>query len=239
MKRTIPSYWNNNSAHWYVAIICNLDQVKQKKELKAPRKRTRSKSGRASPEPVDLDEEIPDVLNTTVVTETDMDIIPMTPPVASRHETPIMDVDTEIPLIVPPIEVPEESVPAPLPPGDQLAHAIDVDMDITPSEAMAKNFNEMSISNHPDSTYDFRNDKSIDPEQLEAINAAIETDKRYTRRTATIRGEDTIMLDAEQPDGLISAIAQKYGANSKPTSSTRRISGKPMPPDSYVPLHLF
>jgi hypothetical protein len=149
-----------------------------------------------------------------------------------------MAVDAEIPLIVPPIVVPEESAPTPSPPGDQLAQVIDVDMDITPSEEMANDFHEMSISNNPDPTYDFRNDKSIDPQQMEAINAAIDVDKRYTRRTATIRGDDTIIVDVEEPGALTSAIAQKYGNSSK-AAPTRRISGKPMPPDSYAHFYMF
>lgn len=162
----------------------------------------------------------------------------MTPPVGSRNGTPTMAVDTETSLTVPPILVPEESAPTPPPPGEQLAQAIDVDMEITPSEEMANDFHEMSISNDPDPTYDFRNDKSIDPHQMEAINAAIDVDKRYTRRSATIRGNDTIVVDAEEPGAVTSAIAQKYGNSSK-AAATRRISGKPMPPDSYPHLYVF
>jgi hypothetical protein len=230
-----------SSAHWYVAIICNLDQVKPKKDAKPPRTRNRSKSGRASPELVDADEEIPEVSNVALPAQMD-DVIPMTP-IPSHPETPPLAIDSQDLVIRPPVVPPVSPIVPPIvptsheTPRDQMAQFIDLDldMDIPGQENINKDFREMSISNNHDSSYDFRNDESIDQQQKEAIAAAMGTEKRYTRRTSTIRADDTIMLDVDELGDLTSAMRPK-DAPSKPTISsttTRRISGKPMPPDSY------
>jgi hypothetical protein len=231
----------DGSAHWYVAIICNLDQVKPKKEAKPPRTRNRSKSGRASPELVDGDEEIPEASTMTLPAETD-DVIPMTP-IESRPDTPTLAIEAQdpVPPVISPVIPPMVATSQEIPEG-QFTRVIDLDldMDIPAQENMNKEFREMSISNNPDSSYDFRNDDSIDLQQKEAIAAAMGTEKRYTRRTSTIRADDAIMLDVDEPDALTSAMRQKDGTSKPSTSTTtRRISGKPMPPNTYFPHNQF
>jgi hypothetical protein len=106
-------------------------------------------------------------------------------------------------------------------------------------EDMDRDFNRMSISNdHNDSQKDLEVDDEIRPE----IESLIIEEKQNTRESVTIRQEDPITLDDDEEEGepvsITSALRRKYIPSVTKATTTRRTSGKIVPPDSYNPLIL-
>lgn len=90
-KRTSFNCRVNVSAHWYVAIICNLDQAKPREKVIKHTPRTRSQVDRASPELVELENQILSSASTpTMVIEPDNEIIDVS---VEQQPPDVIDVD--------------------------------------------------------------------------------------------------------------------------------------------------
>ena len=213
-----PEMLVNGRAHWYVAIICNIDNAKSR--MPTPkviiRTRTRSQLDKSAHEPIDLD---------------NIEISPpesITPPIPSRQGTPSMAVDDATQGNV--LEIPKPQVlDSPLQ-KDGKGEVIDLD---DPGESdMAQNFHRMSISaDNPPSRYNYKNDPEIGPATRVQIKNALKEDEtpiRYTRLSTLIK--DDLALEEDEPDSISSGLKQKYLSTS-PLAS-RRTSGKVVPLDS-------
>ena len=217
---------SNGRAHWYVAIICNLDNAKPRNPAPKMLTRTQTKSQLdipAPPEPIDVD---------------NMDISAP----ESRTPSPLIDVSrpstpgTAPDAMAPPrvdLEVSEFSTA-------RDADVIDVDAGEAP---LSKHFRRMSISseNVPAdraTEYDYQTDLTIDSETKAQIAQSLDEDSRvlpvrYTRSTLTMK--DSLVID-DEPSSITSGLKQKYQRTTAATTTTsRRTSGKPVPLDSYHP----
>jgi len=234
-------------AHWYVAIICNLDNAKPRPpaaQKAVTRTRTRSQLDKTTPEPIDLD------LDLDMDIDMAIDISPaesITPLIPSRHTTPAIALDNQ---------EPQNDVPDAQPPSSSTAGAtaedvimasgddvIDVDDPALASTSMAQDFRRMSISSHPTTTspppapapskkdYHYTTDSNIDPATRAQIENALEEDKprgitRYTRSATTIKPSpeeislDDVEVEQEEPDSISSALKQKYTGTAISTSTS-------------------
>jgi hypothetical protein len=208
----------NTSAHWYVAIICNLDQAKPRKDgLKPPR--TRSQIDRSSPETLDVDD---DFLHTSNELQ-------------SHPSTPRMAVDPDGDIIE--ISILEE--PSRVNDVDEPSHnEMDDDFRRLSISSEAPLSNEVS--------YNYKNDPQMDNETRREIERLRREDMlvKETRRTR-IRDEDAITLDdLNELDSITSGLKQKYASNptkpstTKASTTVRRTSNRIVPLDSYVPPYL-
>jgi Ulp1 protease family, C-terminal catalytic domain len=86
------------SAHWYVAIICNLDKAKAKKDVPTPKPpRTRSQIEPLTPEEIDVEEDTVELATPRIVAEEmdeDNEIVLNSQPTNSRGVTPEKDRDS-------------------------------------------------------------------------------------------------------------------------------------------------
>jgi len=195
-----------------------------------PRTRTRAKA-EPSPHPVDIDDDSTKLSATPV---------PSTPSAA-------IDADVDVPseyvalADVPPVDIRSMNGPPPDIPPPEVPAAIVPSLDVididNPSHMdIDKEFGRMSISRDSETTYDHHKDDTIDSPTRRAIDAVIQTDKPYTRRTATLLRDDPITLDdEEQPNSITAALRQKYNPSGRSPSTLRRTSSKIVPLDAYLP----
>lgn len=237
------------SAHWYVAIICNLDKARPRKE-QPPRTRSRI-DHQPSPttETVDLDaEDLATPRITVDETSEDNDVIMNSQPDDPSDATSEILIDAEKGVAVTgveadPIPEPEPASrlePIPTPQLDSVPGRETSPMEIDAPEELEKNLRRMSIASNPEAgqpDYDFKNNPDIDKADRIAIQKAQIPEIRYSRRrtAAAARKDDPINIDDDEGADSISALLkQKYNP---PTtkSPARRASNRIIPPDSYTP----
>src|SRR2546421_2283997 len=85
------------SAHWYVAIICNLDKAKPKKDSPRPKPpRTRSRIESLSSDEIDVEENAVDLATPRIIveeTDQDNEVVLNSQPTISRGVTPEREKD--------------------------------------------------------------------------------------------------------------------------------------------------
>lgn len=249
-------YDANTSAHWWVVIICNLDNAKPSKESpRTPKTRTRAKA-EPSPEPVDVDgletkDSATPVPSTPSAT---MDVVDVPSDVASERAVEsddILMVREDVALVHTPaadalsadirqvdINGPSESLSAPEVPCAKAPSTQVIDVDEPSPMEIDREFCRMSISQDSES-YSHRKDTTIDSPTRRAIDAALRNEKQYTRRTAAILRDDPIVLeDGEEPASITTALRQKYNPSGKPAPTLRRTSSKIVPLESCYPLSM-
>ena len=138
-------------------------------------------------------------------------------PILSRAPTPDIAIDERVMV-----------------PSDGATPSDVIDVDNPSHSEMDNQFSRMSIACDNDETsYDHRNDTSIDVATKEAIEQALQEERQHTRQTATIRKDDTDTLAAEDDEDIPSiteAIRRKWVCGK---SVTRRVFGKTVPLDAY------
>jgi len=223
-----------------VAIICNLDQVQQRKETK-PRTRS-SQKDRMSPE-LGEDDTADDI--TIAGIEVNDEIVvqesppPGQPEMADSKGEDLIEIPKEIhSKDEDVIEVPKEMdtkdedvIEIPKEMRIEINEPIDVD---SPSQsAMQEDFQQLSLSDEV-KEYDYRNDPSVDDETRKMIDTVMsEPPRRYTRRDTTMLRDSPIALD-DEPETITSLLKQRRNTASNldslsSPSHSRRISGKPIP----------
>jgi hypothetical protein len=206
-----------------VAIICNLDQVKPRKEALP---RTRSQKDRISPELGD-DDENPEIVVEKLEPADEIVVRTSPPPfsVSDDKDEDIVEIprDTKDSVIV----IQEE-------PKGEVNEPIDVDS--SSQNAMQGSFEQLTLSDQ-NMDYDFRSDPSIDENTKKAMIAATsEPVRRYTRHDTTVLQDSPIDID-DEPETITSRLRRKINTFAPvelpSTPVSRRVSGKVIPLNRY------
>ena len=213
-----PCYEADSRAHWYVAIICNLDQVKSRENVKP---RTRSRLDRMSPE-IGEDQRTEDIIIEEIDND-EGDLIVQDPVPMDAMPDIFADADADV------VELPARNHTG------EAGEPIDVD---GPSQSeMQAEFKQLSLSNTQ--KYDYKDDPSIDEATRQAMEEVLNgRPKRYTRRDTTVLRDSPIMLDDENDTitDTLRGLRRKLDSTSMTSPTTppsRRVSGKVIPTNAY------